>query len=37
MMEFDDDAARRVEAAYTTPDIVAQRASVSCHAGARAR
>ncbi len=25
MMEFDADAARRVEAAYTTPDIVAQR------------
>ena len=25
MMEFDADAASRVEAAYTTPDIVAQR------------
>jgi SAM-dependent methyltransferase len=28
MIEFDEDAARRVEAAYSTPDIVAQRASV---------
>ena len=28
MLEFNEDAARRVEAAYTTPDIVAQRASV---------
>jgi arsenite methyltransferase len=28
MIEFDEDTARRVEAAYTTPDIVAQRASV---------
>jgi ubiquinone/menaquinone biosynthesis C-methylase UbiE len=28
MLEFDEDAARRVEAAYTTPDIVAQRQSV---------
>ncbi len=28
MIEFDEDAAHRMEAAYTTPDIVAQRASV---------
>ena len=28
MLEFDEDAARRVEAAYTTPDIVEQRSSV---------
>jgi SAM-dependent methyltransferase len=28
MLEFDEDAARRVEAAYTTPDIVEQRAGV---------
>jgi len=28
MLEFDEDAASRVEAAYTTSDIVAQRASV---------
>ncbi len=27
-LEFDEDAARRVEAAYTTPDIVGQRVSV---------
>ena len=28
MFEFDEDAARRVETAYSTPDIVAQRARV---------
>ncbi len=28
MIEFDEDAAHRMEAAYTTPDIVAQRARV---------
>ena len=28
MIEFDEDAAHRMKAAYTTPDIVAQRASV---------
>ena len=28
MLEFDHDAARRVEAAYTTPDIAQQRAGV---------
>jgi len=28
-LEFDEDAARRVEAAYMTPDIVGQRASVA--------
>jgi SAM-dependent methyltransferase len=28
MLQFDDEAARRVEAAYTTPDIIAQRREV---------
>ena len=28
MLEFDDETARRVEAVYTTPDVVAQRTTI---------